>query len=104
MAAELEQIGWDVITESDDGVRAVAMALEHPPLAVVISLEAAPNRARDVALALGDDPEGRRIPVLFTGGDERGRRKIRRAIADPMVISWSDLPESLGRLNSRTEE
>ncbi len=104
MAAELQQWGWDVITESDDGVRAVAMALEHPPSAVVISLQTAPHHGRDVALALGDHPEGRRIPVLFTGGDERGRRKVTKAMPDAVIISWSDLPESLGQLDSQLRE
>ncbi len=98
LAAELQTLGWDVITESDDGVRAVQMALEHPPVAVVISLRSATGHGRDVALALREHPEGSAIPVVFFDGDERARRKVRRAIPDATIVGWDELPSVIARL------
>ncbi len=98
LAAQLQHHGWDVITESDDGVRAVQMALEHPPVAVAISLRTAAGHGRDVALALKEHPEGSAVPVVFFDGDERARRKARRAIPDAMIVGWEELPSAIARL------
>ena len=97
LAAELQREGWDVIPESDDGVRAVQMALDHPPAAVAISLRVAPNHGRDVALALGEHPEGREIPVVFFDGDARGRRKVAKALPGATIVDWPELPAALDR-------
>lgn len=104
LAAELQHEGWDVITESDDGVRAVQMALDNPPAAVVISLRTAPNHGRDVALALADHPDGESIPVVFFEGDERGRKKVSRVLPEAVIVDWSDLPATLRTLGAGVGE
>ena len=98
LAAELQLEGWDVITESDDGVRAVQMALDRPPAAVAISLRVAPNHGRDVALALSENPEGQKIPVVFFDVDVRGQRKVTKALPGATIVTWPDLPAALDRL------
>lgn len=104
LAAELQHDGWDVITESEDGVRAVQMALENPPIAVAISLQVAPNHGRDVALALAEHQEGAAIPVVFFDGDERGRKKVSRSLPEAVIVDWSDLPAALEKLTGGAGE
>ena len=104
LAAQLQHEGWAVITESDDGVRAVQMALENPPAAIAISLRVAPNHGRDVALALTEHPEGAAIPIVFFDGDERGRKKVFRALPDAVIVDWPELPAALGKLTAGAGE
>ena len=101
LAAELQHDGWDVITESDDGVRAVQMALENPPAAIAISLRTAPNHGRDVALTLADHVEGQAIPIVFFDGDDRARKKVSRALPGAMIVDWLNLPTALEKLTAR---
>ncbi|MDF1595519.1 MAG: hypothetical protein P1T08_05410 [Acidimicrobiia bacterium] len=98
LATELQHEGWDVITESDDGVRAVQTALDHPPIAVAISLRVAPKHGRDVALALGEQTGGRGIPVVFFDGDERARKTVNKAVDGATIVAWAELPAALARL------
>ncbi len=104
LAAELQHEGWDVMTESDDGVRAVQTALDHPPIAVAVSLRVAPKHGRDVALALAGQTSGRGIPVVFFDGDERDRKMVKRAVPDATIVAWADLPASLDRIAGRRSE
>ena len=95
LAGELERHGTDVITESDDGVRALRMALENPPYAVLISLRLAAKHGRDVALAIRDHPAADAPPLLFFDGDEKARRRITKVLPTATIISWEDVPEAL---------
>jgi AmiR/NasT family two-component response regulator len=104
LAAELQHDGWDVVTESDDGVRAVRTALDHLPIAVAISLRVAPKHGRDVALALAEQSGGRGIPVVFFDGDERARKTVGKAVPDAMIVDWVDLPAALARLAALRSE
>ncbi|MDH5372375.1 MAG: hypothetical protein OEX97_05480 [Acidimicrobiia bacterium] len=103
LAAELRGAGWDVITESEDGVRAVQMALEHPPAAVAISLRSSPLHGRDVAVVLNEQQSGSDIPVVFFDGDERARRKVRKLLPDATIVDWDDLSDTLMECAVRPE-
>jgi len=104
LAAELQNEGWDVMTESDDGVRAVRTALDHPPIAVAVSLRVAPKHGRDVALALAGQTSGRSIPVVFFDGDERARKMVKKAVPEAVIVAWVDLPAVLASLAARRSE
>ncbi|MFW2340312.1 MAG: hypothetical protein ACN4GK_09705 [Acidimicrobiia bacterium] len=99
LAVDIQSHGWDVITESEDGVRAVQIALERPPCAVAISLDLAPKHGRDVALALADTEEGASVPVVFFGGDDRTHRRLRKVLPDALIVSRAELAGSLSSLS-----
>jgi AmiR/NasT family two-component response regulator len=99
LAASLRSHGWDVITESEDGVRAVQIALDLPLRAIVISLDLAPKHGRDVALALADTEEGATGPVVFFGGDEGAHRKVLKALPDALIVSREHLADTLSILS-----
>ena len=99
LAADLQSHGWDVITESEDGVRAVQIALGQPTPAVAISLDLAPKHGRDVALALGDTENGRLIPIVFFGGDDRAHRKVLKVLPGALIVSRADLADTLSNLS-----
>lgn len=104
LAAELEQRGINVITESDDGVRAVRMVVENPPSAVAISLRKSFRHGRDVAVALRDQPESRGTPVVFFDGDKRARRKLLKSLPDAEIVAWSGLFNALETLVANPSE
>lgn len=99
LATALQAEGFDVITESDDGVRAVRMAIEHPPSAIAICLDAAPGHGRDLALALAET-EASAVPVVFFGGGEKARRRIRKAIPHAEIVEREMLSTALSRFTT----
>ena len=104
LAAELERRGINVITESDDGVRAVRMVVDNPPDAVAISLRKDFRHGRDVAIALRDHPQSRSTPVVFFDGDERAQRKLLKSIPDAAIVAWGDLSKALEPLVAGASE
>lgn len=68
-SARLADAGYSIDRERVDGPEDLKGLGREPPSAVVIDLDRAPARGRDIALALRQRVATRRIPIVFVASD-----------------------------------
>jgi DNA-binding NarL/FixJ family response regulator len=103
LTAELEGAGFGVIAEAEDGSRAVGMAVNHPPYAVVISLRRSAAHGIEVARALTEHPATVEVPVLLFDGAARTVKKAGRLVPETPHVPWEEIPGALAGLHGRPD-
>lgn len=102
-AAALEAAGIDVETESAAGARGCKAVLDHPPEAVLFSLERRPSQSRETAGGIRGCKAGRRIPMILFGGKPEDVEKTRARVPGAVFAATAGLPEALRAAVSRNE-
>lgn len=67
-AEQIRGVGWNVVTESEDGSRGIRRVLDNPPSVVALDLARAPSHSLQVAAAIRKYRDIRHLPLLFIGG------------------------------------
>jgi DNA-binding response OmpR family regulator len=99
-AAALRALGWRVDTEHEDGARGGKKVLARPPDAVLIDLSRLPSHGRQTAAGIRGMKAGRRVPIIFIGGDAEKVAKVRAAVPDGVFTSLAELPAVLRTLRN----
>ena len=100
LATPLEQAGWQVETEAEDGARAGKRLLANPPVAAVIYLTRLPSHGRETAHFLRSSKAGRTIPIVFVDGAEEKVATVREKVPDGIFTTSARLQQVLERLES----
>ncbi len=83
----LEKAGFQAIHEALDGTNYRTIRRDAPD-AFLIDLSRLPSHGREVALALREWKDTRRVPIVFLGGDESKVEKLRRTMPDAVFANW----------------
>jgi CheY-like chemotaxis protein len=84
----LRKAGLDVVAERLDGSN-YRVIRKSPPDAFVIDLSRLPSHGREVALALREWKNTRRIPIVFVDGAAEKVARIQRELPDATFAPWS---------------
>ncbi len=101
-AASLEQDGWVVAVEFQDGARAAQAILAEPPDAVVVYLTRRPAHGREVIKAVRTAKAGRTVPIVVVGGEQDALAKTQSRIRDVEYVGEPSLKRTLARFATPT--
>ena len=85
MRTGLEHLGFDVLCETVSS-RGLALALAHPPAAIVLDLMMPGLDGFAFLDGLRSDPEGRRVPVIVWTGMDLSNEQVERLRASAQAI------------------
>lgn len=93
--ARLEAAGYAIDREPVTGPDDLKRLARQPPCAVVIDLERAPARGRDIALALRQRVATRRIPIVFVASDRTVFTRLKALPLETMHAGPEDVVTAL---------
>jgi DNA-binding response OmpR family regulator len=94
-ARSLEDTGWQVEWEAEDGARAVKAIRENPPDVIVIYLTRLPSHGRETADYLRSLKSTRHLPVIFVGGEGEALEKVRSRLPEATYTTPGELEKAL---------
>ena len=93
--ARLEDAGYAIDREPVTGPDDLKRIARQPPRAVVIDLDRAPARGRDIALALRQRVATRRIPIVFVASDRAAFERLKALPLETMHAAPQDVVTAL---------
>ena len=93
--ARLEDAGYAIDREPVTGPDDLKRIARQPPRAVVIDLDRAPARGRDIALALRQRVATRRIPIVFVATDRSVFGRLKALPVETMHAAPKDVVTAL---------
>jgi DNA-binding response OmpR family regulator len=94
-ARQLQEAGWQVDWEAEDGARAAKTVRALQPDLVVIYLTRLPSHGRETADYLRSLKSTRGIPVVFVGGQGQALEKIKAKLPNAVYTSAENLESTL---------
>jgi CheY-like chemotaxis protein len=94
-ARKLEDAGYKVVVECDQGNAILRKLRKNVPDAVVIDLSRMPSYGRDVAVGIRMGKTTRNVPVVFVEGEPGKADKIKQLLPDAAYARWDSIIESL---------
>ena len=93
--ARLEDAGYAIDREPVAGPEDLKRIARQPPRAVIIDLDRAPARGRDIALALRQRVATRRIPIVFVASDRSVFTRLKALPLETMHAGPEDVATAL---------
>jgi hypothetical protein len=100
-AQTISDWGWDVALEWQDGGRGSQAVKAAPPSVLVFDLEHKPSHSRATAEYLAQIKATRYIPMVFVGGSEDLRHKLRSQFPIASFVSQDELQATLDELRPK---
>lgn len=100
-AQTISDWGWDVALEWQDGGRGSQAVKAVPPHVLVFDLEHKPSHSRATAEYLAHIKATRYIPMVFVGGSEDVRHKLRSQFPTASFVSQDELQATLDELRPK---
>jgi CheY-like chemotaxis protein len=97
-AKELEQSGWSVVTECNDGGRAYRLIKEILPDVVLIDLTLRPSHGIEVGKSLRQAKALAHIPILFVDGTTHAMEAANAKVSGARFCEPSTLLSTLKRV------
>ena len=94
-ARGLENAGWQVEWEAEDGASAAKAIRENPPDVIVIYLTRLPSHGRETADYVRSLKSTRSIPIIFVGGEGEALEKTRAKLPQATYTTPSELDNAL---------
>ena len=93
--ARLEAAGYTIDREPVTGPDDLKRLARQPPNAIVIDLDRAPARGRDIALALRQRVATRRLPIVFVASDRSVFTRLKALPLETMHAGPEDVVTAL---------
>ena len=91
---QLKKAGFEVVFEPLDGSNYRTIRRDVPD-AFLIDLTRLPSHGREVALALREWKDTRRVPIVFLDGEEAKIEKLRATLPDAAFATWKGVTSAV---------
>lgn len=94
----LEQRGYSVEVESENGARGCKSVITHKPDALIFDLTQKPSHSSETAEVIRWRKDCKNIPMIFLNGTTSVREKTKKRVGDALFINSEKLLETLESL------
>ncbi len=94
-AARLRKAGHRVRVHWKQQGEGLKPLRKSPPEALVIDLGRLPSHGRTVAAWFRETRAGRRMPIVFVGGEQSKVKAVRKVLPDAVYTEWSSIRSAL---------
>lgn len=98
----LQEDGWSVNFEAEDGSRACQQITKDPPNVVLIYLNRLPSHGRRTGEHLRKIKVTRDLPIIFVDGNEHAVEKTKEKVPNAILATTLDLERILSNFAHRS--